>query len=178
MKTNSKSNRKKLVAVALLLCLVLLIGGISAYFTDKTETLSNTYTIGNIEIELTEPGWVAANAQGIMPGDVLVKDPTVQNTGSSDAYVFVKVSIPTGISRTVETGKVTYVYAYSSGTELTAVAPNGTATLFNKVRFVNPTNAATTTLTNGSIDVTAYAIQTNNIPATTAPATVFANFGE
>ena len=203
MKTNSKSNRKKLVAVALLLCLVLLIGGISAYFTDKTETLSNTYTIGNIEIELTEPGWVAANAQGIMPGDVLVKDPTVQNTGSSDAYVFVKVSIPTGtvdgtadtelftlvnsnnqdgvnagwvqVSRTAETGKVTYVYAYSSGTEL---APNGTATLFNKVRFVNPRNAATTTLTNGSIDVTAYAIQTNNIPATTAPATVFANFGE
>ena len=42
MKTNSKSNRKKLIAVALLLCLVLLIGGISAYFTDKTETLSNT----------------------------------------------------------------------------------------------------------------------------------------
>ena len=41
---------------------------------------------------------------------------------------------------------------------------------------VNPTDAATTTLTNGSIDVTAYAIQTNNIPATTAPATVFANF--
>ena len=69
MKENSKSNRKKLVAVALLLCLVLLIGGISAYFTDKTETLSNTYTIGNIEIELTEPSWVAANAQGIMPGD-------------------------------------------------------------------------------------------------------------
>ena len=189
MKTNSKSNRKKLIAVALLLCLVLLIGGISAYFTDKTETLSNTYTIGSI-----------------MPGDVLVKDPTVQNTGSSDAYVFVKVSIPTGkvdgventelftlvnsndqngvnagwvqVSRTVETGKVTYVYAYSSGTELTAVAPNGTATLFNKVRFVNPTNAATTTLTNGSIDVTAYAIQTNNIAATTAPSTVFANFGE
>lgn len=206
MKTNSKSNRKKLVAVALLLCLVLLIGGISAYFTDKTETLSNTYTIGNIEIDLTEPGWVAANAQGIMPGDVLVKDPTVQNTGSSDAYVFVKVSIPTGtvdgtadtelftlvnsnnqdgvnagwvqVSRTAETGKVTYVYAYASATELTTVAPNGTATLFNKVRFVNPRNAATTTLTNGSIDVTAYAIQTNNIPATTAPATVFANFGE
>ena len=205
MKTNSKSNRKKLVAVALL-CLVLLIGGISAYFTDKTETLSNTYTIGNIEIDLTEPGWVAANAQGIMPGDVLVKDPTVQNTGSSDAYVFVKVSIPTGtvdgtadtelftlvnsnnqdgvnagwvqVSRTAETGKVTYVYAYASATELTTVAPNGTATLFNKVRFVNPRNAATTTLTNGSIDVTAYAIQTNNIPATTAPATVFANFGE
>ena len=29
MKENSKSNRKKLIAVALLLCLVLLIGGIS-----------------------------------------------------------------------------------------------------------------------------------------------------
>ena len=141
-----------------------------------------------------------------MPGDELAKDPTVQNTGSSDAYVFVKVSIPTGkvdgaentelftlvnsnnqdgvnagwvqVSRTPETGKVTYVYAYSSGTELTTVAPNGTATLFNKVRFVNPTNAATTDLPNGSIDVTAYAIQTNNIAATTAPATVFANFGE
>ena len=206
MKENSKSNRKKLVAVALLLCLVLLIGGISAYFTDKTETLSNTYTIGNIEIELTEPSWVAANAQGIMPGDEIAKDPTVKNTGSSDAYVFVKVSIPTGtvdgtadtelftlvnsndqdgvnagwvqVSRTAETGKVTYVYAYASATELTTVESGDTATLFNKVRFVNPRNAATTTLTNGSIDVTAYAIQTNNIPATTAPATVFANFGE
>lgn len=206
MKTNSKSNRKKLIAVALLLCLVLLIGGISAYFTDKTETLSNTYTIGNIEIELTEPSWNPANAQGIMPGDEIAKDPTVKNTGSSDAYVFVKVSIPTGkvdgtentelftlvnsndqdgvnagwvqVSRTPETGKVTYVYAYSSGTELTTVAKNGTATLFNKVRLVNPDDTENTDLPNGSIDVTAYAIQTNNIPATTAPATVFANFGE
>lgn len=206
MKTNSKSSKKKLIAVALLLCLVLLIGGISAYFTDKTQTLSNTYTIGSIDITLTEPNWVAANAQGIMPGDVLAKDPTVENTGASDAYVFVKVSIPTGtvdgvadtelftlvnsndvdgvntgwtqVSRTAGTGEVTYLYVYGSASTLSAVQPNASVTLFNKVRLVNPTNAATTTLANGSIDVTAYAIQTNGIPANTAASTVFANFGE
>jgi predicted ribosomally synthesized peptide with SipW-like signal peptide len=44
-------NKKKSIAVAIVLALVLLIGGMLAYFTDK-DTKTNTFTIGD-DIEIT-----------------------------------------------------------------------------------------------------------------------------
>ena len=91
------------IVVALLLAFALIIGGIAAYFTD-TEKVTNKFTIGNVDIELSEPSWVTTDsnnnnvpdaAENLVPGDVVAKDPTVTvKATSNDAYIFVKVEIP------------------------------------------------------------------------------------
>lgn len=92
------------IVVALLLAFALIIGGIAAYFTD-TETATNKFTIGNVDITLTEPNWSTTDttpqngvpdaAENLVPGAVVAKDPTVTVTATSnDAYIFVKVEIP------------------------------------------------------------------------------------
>lgn len=88
-----KMNKKKGLIVGAL-ALTLATTGIFAYFTD-TETKTNTFTAGNVNIALTEPGWNESNAQNITPNKVMAKDPTVQNIGVNDAYVFVEVTVPT-----------------------------------------------------------------------------------
>ena len=88
-------NKKKTIAlIAVLLLIALLIGGIFAYFTD-TDSATNTFTIGNVDIELLEESWDPTNnATNLTPGATIAKDPTVHNIGTNDAYVFVEVIIP------------------------------------------------------------------------------------
>ena len=50
--------KKKTILAALVLLLVVAVGGAIAYFTD-TDTKTNTFTIGNVDISLTEDGWDA-----------------------------------------------------------------------------------------------------------------------
>ena len=97
-------SKKKTIAVAVVLALVLIIGGMLAYFTD-TDTKTNVFTLGdNVEISLTETGWTQdgqtsnwtrTEAQGVHPGTKVVKDPTIQNDSlTTPAYVFAKVTVP------------------------------------------------------------------------------------
>ena len=88
--------KKKLTAVALVVCMlaIMLVGASLAYFTD-TDEATNTFTMGKVDIMLTEPEWTKNNPNGIaklMPGTVIDKDPTItvaQN--SEDAYLFLDV---------------------------------------------------------------------------------------
>lgn len=96
--------RKKLVALsmAVLMLAVAVIGGTLAYFTDQTETKVNTFTVGNVNIELTEPQWKGDN-HNLMPGASYAKDPTItlakegdnfeNKADSEDAWVFMKVEM-------------------------------------------------------------------------------------
>lgn len=98
-------NRKRMIAVAIVLALILLIGGMIAYFTD-TDTATNEFTLGDeIEISLSETGgWTKnatsgkmqnANAQGIHPGTTVDKAPVVTNDSTTTpAYVFAEVIVP------------------------------------------------------------------------------------
>lgn len=85
-------NTKKLFALLLLVGVVGVVG-VFAYFTDK-ETVTNTFTVGSVAIEFTEPSWVPDNALDLLPTETIAKDPTVKNTGNSDAFVFVEVKVP------------------------------------------------------------------------------------
>lgn len=90
--------RKKLVALsmAVLMLAVAVIGGTLAYFTDTTETKTNTFTVGNVDIDLTEPEWNKEETHNLMPGTVYAKDPTVTVSsakGSQPAWVFMEVSM-------------------------------------------------------------------------------------
>lgn len=82
--------KKKTIALVLALVLIVgaAIGGTVAYLTDKTASVTNTFTIGNIDITLAE----TKSDFKMVPGVDIEKDPKVTVEGGSEAcYVFVKV---------------------------------------------------------------------------------------
>lgn len=83
--------KKKILALALVVVLAVtaVTGATLAYFTDTKEA-TNIFTVGNVQIELTEPKW-EGKVEKVYPGQVLDKDPTVKNTGANPCYVRVKV---------------------------------------------------------------------------------------
>lgn len=89
-------NKKKVMLAAIVLALVLSIGGVLAYFSDSDEK-TNTFTVGKISIQLTEPTWDSTGktkAESVLPNQLIDKDPKITNNGKNPAYVFIKVSIP------------------------------------------------------------------------------------
>ena len=136
--------KKKTILAAAVLLLMLAVGGAIAYFTD-TETKTNTFTIGNVDITLTEDGWDAladANdndipdaAEDMMPGESVTKDPLINNVSTKNpAYVFAKVEVPcTTIVAPATTSEELFTYTTNAGwTELSTAAvactSGGTAT--------------------------------------------------
>lgn len=100
MKTKSKALLMTLCAVLLVAASVL---GTMAYLT-STDKVTNTFTIGKIDITLDEAQVdadgkaqtnvprVKENSYKLMPGHAYDKDPTVHvKKDSEDAYIFVKV---------------------------------------------------------------------------------------
>ena len=85
--------KKKLtIVVSLFLVLALSIGGTIAWLTD-TDSVTNTFTIGKVDITLTEPAGAAVEYDySIVPGAVYAKDPTITvTTDSEDCWLFVKI---------------------------------------------------------------------------------------
>lgn len=86
--------KKKIVTLCLVVAMAAtaVIGGTLAYFTD-TEEKTNTFTVGNVDIVLTEPDWNEDNAK-LIPGRVIPKDPTITLEADSErAYTFMKVQL-------------------------------------------------------------------------------------
>ena len=110
MKSKKKVFMTVLCAAALVVASVL---GTMAYLTSKTDTVTNTFTIGNVAITLDEAkvdtagtpmkgdatvdsvekaDRVQANNYKLIPGHSYTKDPTVHvATGSEESWLFVKV---------------------------------------------------------------------------------------
>ena len=86
--------KKKIFTLCLAVALTAtaVVGGTLAYFTD-TDEKTNTFTVGNVDIELTEPDWKEENAK-LIPGREIAKDPTITvKPGSERAYTFMKVKL-------------------------------------------------------------------------------------
>ena len=88
-------SRKKLIITSVVLALILLIGGILAYFTD-VETKTNKFKMGGANITVTEPHFPGDENTpvDIVPGKEVSKDPIVTNVGDGEVYAFVEVTIP------------------------------------------------------------------------------------
>ncbi len=93
-KIREGKGRSAVVAGALVA--MLMVSGASAYFTDN-ETKANTWTVGSVDLELVEDAYDNApdERENITPNKTLSKDPLIKNTGSNDAFVFMKFTIPT-----------------------------------------------------------------------------------
>ena len=89
--------------IALIVCLTLIIGcaigGTIAWLTDKTATVTNTFTAGDVDIDLTETWNTDADGNGsldswtakMIPGTSYDKNPVVTvKAGSEDCWLFVK----------------------------------------------------------------------------------------
>lgn len=132
-------NKKKIITLCLVVCLIVTaVAGVSlAYFTD-TKSAENTFTLGNVKIELLESSLHRQNPSGtlasdlqmegdakerseyqtsnnlcytdaqieenaktydhtdvkLLPGQSYHKMPYVKNTGDSNAYIRIRVMIP------------------------------------------------------------------------------------
>lgn len=128
-------NEKKIIkfnlwvtSITLALTIVLLVGTTIAYFFDTKES-SATFTSGNVKITLSEAavkregdnlvpdpdkprifggeGEITINDYGkIYPGQSIYKDPTITNTGDSDEWIAVKVTLTDGA------GDITKIMGY------------------------------------------------------------------
>lgn len=158
------------VAIALVACCV--IGGTLAWLTDKTDSITNTFTVGNVDLTLTE----TTSDYKMVPGNTIAKNPTVTVTaGSEDCYVFVKVeksaNLDSFIDYSVDTTKWTALdgvpgvyYTEVSSEE----AGNAIAVLTNnqvtvKTSVTKDMMDAITEGTEPTLTFTAYAIQKANI---------------
>lgn len=136
MKTKSK-------ALLLTLCAVLLVAasvlGTMAYLT-SSDTVTNTFTVGKVEIKLDETDItnptgprVQANSYKLMPGTTYTKDPTVTvKAGSEESYVRMKVTF----------NNATKIIALCTDPEFAGDGPTGVENAFPLIRMVNYTDTA------------------------------------
>lgn len=96
--------KKKIVTLCVVICLlaVAAIGGTLAYFTDN-ETATNVFTMGKVDIELTETEWVAPDA--VYPGIGYKKNPVVKNVGDDSAWIRVDVTLSDAAAFITAAGK-------------------------------------------------------------------------
>lgn len=83
--------KKKTLALVLALTLLVagVVGGTLAWLTDQTAEVKNTFTVGDINISLTE----TTTDYKMVPGNTIAKDPTVTVKANSEAcWLFVKVT--------------------------------------------------------------------------------------
>ncbi len=183
----AKATRLKIISVgtAFMIALVIAVAGVAAYFTDNT-AMSNVFTIGNVDITLTETRFDSTQTMAnILPGQVIEKNPAIQNVGVLPAYVYLKVTVPkegyTDKSGNTETGIPFFTYSKDSNwTEMpsyrketdtsitkiyyynTILQPHtNTTELFQTVTVANFPNFDSLTNEMENIEIYAYAIDTS-----------------
>ena len=85
-----RKTRKPLIGAMCALVLALGVNATYAWLTDTTEAVTNTFTVGNIDITLEESDNLDLK---MIPGEKIAKDPVVAVKGGSEAcWLFVKVA--------------------------------------------------------------------------------------
>lgn len=191
-KRRSVSSRTFIMLLAVTLLIGCAIGGTVAWLTAKTDPVVNTFTYGDINIELTETKPENKQAK-IIPGVNIEKDPKVTVEANSEAcWLFVKVeeagtfvtdkvtySIDTGWTKLTGVTGVDNVYyrevgAVTADTDF-AVLKDNKVTVSDTLTKEDIQN-----ITNPTLTFTAYAVQKDGIdtveaawekvsPSTTTP---------
>ena len=89
--------KKKILAIVLCIAMlaIAIVGGTMAYFTD-TDAKTNTFTMGKVDIALTEPSYQPASEGNlkVFPGQSYAKDPTITVAADSeDCYLVATVTV-------------------------------------------------------------------------------------
>lgn len=147
-------------SIALVLALVLVvggaIGGTLAWLMDTTDTVTNTFTVGNIDIDLKEHDLVngkltddevtSEDTYKILPGTSQLKDPFVRvEKGSEACYVFVQVQEVNNTVPDSDPVEKYITYSVDSAWNLLDTA-NGIAVYYQEQDALTATDAQTATL--------------------------------
>lgn len=180
---------KKILILAL--CALLLVGatiaGTVAYLT-STDSVENTFTVGNVAITMVESvvdeygaktsGTTdTGNTYKLIPGHEYTKDPTIKvSEGSEDCYIFVEIDNGLGadaaLTMSTDWAKVSEtenksVWVYGTAAEPVPVGAEDDAVVpFTAFTFSE--EADPTAYSAAKITVTAYAIQADGLDAKTA----------
>lgn len=166
--------RMLLIVLSVVVVTATAIGATLAYFSDA-KTATNTFTVGNVKIELKEPKWDtegSVDADTVYPGEPLAKDPTIKNTGANPCVVRIKITWPDLEDASDITFRTDYVtgklgdHWYKDGNYYYYLLPLGlgesTDALFDQV--VIPTDLENgDAVTPFNIVVTAQAVQAQGI---------------
>lgn len=95
------NSRVKKMAASTSVCALaglMMLGGaqILAYMTD-VETATNTFTVGNVKVELEEPSYPGNGSDEVkelVPNEPVDKDPQAENTGENTEAIFMSYDIP------------------------------------------------------------------------------------
>ena len=83
------------ILIAVVLVVACAVGGTLAWLTDKTDPVVNTFTAGDINIDLTE----TTTVYKMVPGNDISKNPKVTvKAGSEACWLFVKVDKSTDLA--------------------------------------------------------------------------------
>ena len=181
-----KLNKKIVLAVASLgLVATMAVGGTLAYFTD-TDAKKNEFVLGKVDISLVEDtkdlkaekleDESGINYSNVMPGDELDKNVDVKvNEDSRNAYIAVKINVVGDFTENEEAVAAPTVdvkedwievaegfYVYKEAEE--SVAENTVVDVFDTVSV--PT--VWTQSHDFDIEITAYAVQSENVDKDTA----------
>ncbi len=158
------SKKALILVAAIILVLGGVVGGTVAWLTATSDTVTNTFTFGDINITLTE----TESTYKIVPGVDINKDPKVTvKSGSEPCYLFVK------LVKSAEFSSLNLGYSLAEGwTELTAnsgvyyrvVDAKSTDQIFevlsdNKVTVPNTLTKNDITNVEPTLTITAYAVQ-------------------
>jgi len=140
-----KEKKKKIIVLLLSLFMIALlaIAGTIAYFS-HTESIKNVFVIGEgVEIELTEPTWDLDYPSGVAnfssPGQVIRKDPTIQNLGS-DCWVRFKLELKDQNGAMITGSKADDIWDLIDEWNSEFVLDNNYSDSENGIRFYNYTN--------------------------------------
>lgn len=164
--------KKKTLAIALAVVLVLCcaVGGTLAWLSDKTDPVTNTFTAGDINIDLTE----TTNNYKMVPGNTIAKDPTVTVKANSEAcWLFVKVektnnpdnyltyTIDSGWTALTGVDGVYYREVAASTTDQSFAVLTGSQVVVKNT--VTKTMLETAKTSAPTLTFTAYAVQKDNV---------------
>ncbi|MDD6871339.1 MAG: hypothetical protein PUD68_00680 [Clostridiales bacterium] len=158
-KTRSAMRRMLFTLALVLVVAVASVGGTIAWLTATTAPVTNTFTVGNINIELKETlkpdgTALAANEKWeakLIPGTEYFKNPKVTvKGGSEDCWLFVKVTEP------ALTGVLTYNLKTEGWTKGTGDGENGngvpTDVYYREVPY-SATDTSFELLTNNKVSI-------------------------
>lgn len=162
------TKRILLAAVAALLLVAVSVGGTLAWLADTTVQIQNTFTVGNINIELAE----TTTNYKMVPGNTIAKNPTVTVKENSEAcWLFVKVIESDNLNTYIQYSIAEGWTELETGVYYREVAATTTDTQFSvlagdAVTVKDVTKAQMDSLTDSTLPTLtfqAYAVQKDNV---------------
>ena len=143
-----KNRKLLLVVLGVVLIMLITCSGTLAYLTD-TAQVTNTFTVGDVELSLTEPNYKGDPT--ITPGFVCAKDPTIRAV-EGDMYARMKVTLLDGSGAVINNATIAniiwdFIFYDETGARIdvndhyteSGIADNHVTEHFNSTAFTRDT---------------------------------------